>query len=216
MADVVITYETLFDVLRKEKGREELQQLPADFYGQVVAYLRKKRADVEAAGGFSAPGAQKALVQYRNVQKILRELSERRERKILEMALNRARTERNIVDTAPLLAEERRFFDDAAALLKASRQRLLEPLLDGEAPEGVTVPELREAPEKTAPEEAPAGPAEDLAARERCSIRFTAAVPKFLGLQGEVHGPFEPGDTAELPGKIAAVLVKKKRAELQE
>jgi len=239
MVDVVITYETLFDVLRKEKSREELQQLPTDFYGQVIVYLRQKQADVTAAGGYSSPAAQKPLIQFRNVQKILRELYERRERKILEMALNRARTERNLVDTTALLLEERRFFEDASEQLKAFRLRLLEPILRGEVPDGTVVPERavleeneREAgpreqfeasggaregaePDEQNPE--PRAPAvEDVSSKERCAVRFTAAVPKFLGLHGEVHGPFEPGDTAELPGKIAAVLIRKKRVELQE
>jgi DNA replication initiation complex subunit (GINS family) len=123
MVDVVITYETLFDVLRKEKSRDELQQLPGDFYGQLVAYLRQKRHDVEAAGGFNAPGSQKVLIQYKNVQKILRELYERRERKILEMAINRARTESNLIDRSALLQEEQDFFEKSSELLKEYKKK---------------------------------------------------------------------------------------------
>jgi DNA replication initiation complex subunit (GINS family) len=216
MVEVVISYETLFDVLRKEKSRDELQQLPADFYGQVVAYLRLKRTDVDAAGGFSSPQAQKALIQYRNVQKILRELYERRERKILEMALNRARTSSALIDTGAILAEERRLFDESSMTLRLFRASLLEPVLEGEAPPGVVVPSIvvREEPEaKPTSSESSVSP-EQVASRERCPVKFIASVPKFLGLAGEVHGPYEPGEQAELPGKIAAVLLRKKRVEL--
>ncbi len=221
MADVIIAYETLFDILRKEKSRQELQQLPADFYGQVVAYVRKKRAEVEAAGGVAAPAAQKPLIQFRNVQKILRELYERRERKVVEMALTRARTESNIVDTAPLLAQEKRLYEEAARLLSSCKQELLEPVLKGEAPDGVAVPELPPDSQTELPRDAEmkGGESEGLspeavATRESCTVTFVAAVPKFLGLKGEIHGPFEPGEKAELPGKIAAVLLKKRRIEV--
>lgn len=253
--DVVITYETLFDLLRKEKSQADLQELPKDFYGQAVAYLRQKERDVQQAGGFSSPTAQKVLLQFKNVQKILRELYERRERKIIEMALNRARSERNIIDTSLLLPEEQPFFEACASLLKETKGRILEPLLRGEAPAGTRVPEaesskltaepvvankegahedgakggqasMRNADEATThpipdeatthpvPEQKRATASPDIAARESCTVRFLVPVPKFLGLQGEVHGPFKPGDTATLPGKIAAVLLKKKRVEL--
>lgn len=221
MADVIITYETLFDILRKEKSRQDLQQLPEDFYGQAVAYVRKKRAEVEAAGGFGSPAAQKPLVQFRNVQKILRELYERRERKIIEMALNRARTESNIVDAAPLLSQEKRLYEEATRLLTTCKQELLEPTLKGEAPEGVVVPilpadqqvELSKAVAVTGGE-APGPTPEEVATRESCDVRFIHLMPRFFGLKGEVLGPFEPGERAELPGKIAAVLLKKRRVEI--
>ncbi len=230
MADAVITYETLFDVLRKEKSRDELQQLPSEFYGRVLGYLRQKRGDADMVGGLSSPSAQKPLIQYQNTLKILRELFERRERKILEMALNRARSERNLIDTAPLLAEERRFFDETSAHLRRFRADLLDLLLRGEAPLGVTAldPGIPNRDGLALEDAAPGGEGvppgsrpspvapEVIAAQERCAVRFIAAVPKFLGLSGEIHGPFEPGDTAELPGKVVSVLLKKRRVEIVE
>lgn len=237
MVDIVITYETLFDILRKEKSKSELQQLPADFYGQVVGYIRELHDAVEAAGGIAASGSQKSLVQLRNAQKILRELYERRERKILEMALNRARTESNIVDTSTLLSQEKPFYEESAGALSTNKTALLEPILRGEAPAGVTVPprgelgsERSEQDERgsergersdasrpslaTAPVDPNAPSPEEVAAQESCKVKFVVAVPKFLGLHGEVHGPFEPGETATLQGKIAAVLLKKRRVEI--
>jgi len=216
MVDVVITYETLFDLLRKEKSQAELQELPEDFYGQVVAYLRQKEADVKAAGGPAK--AQKALIQERNAKKILRELHERRERKIIEMAINRARSESNIIDTNPLLREEQGFYAQCAELFLSYKRRLLATVLEGGLPEGTTLPAAQETP--VVPDTATPSPASDsvhavdVSQQEACTVRFLSAVPRFLGLHGEVHGPFEPGQTAVLPGKIAALLLKKRRAEL--
>ena len=45
------------------------------------------------------------------------------------------------------------------------------------------------------------------------SIRFIKPVPKFLGTELEIYGPFEENDIASLPSRIAKVLIKKERAE---
>lgn len=214
--DIVITYETLFDILRKEKGREELQQLPESFYHQVVTYLQKKKQDVEAAGGFGAVKAQRAAIQYRNVEKILRELYERRERKIIEMALNRARTEKNLINTSLLLPEERAFFDESAALFERHRKELLLTVITGDMPPAAVAPPERteqQGPEEPAEAAAPDAPP-TIDESGPCKVKFLVKVPRFLGLKGEVHGPYAVGDEAELPGKIASILVKKKRAEV--
>ena len=41
--EVVITYETLFEILRREKTREELQKLPDNFHNDVGKYLSDKK-----------------------------------------------------------------------------------------------------------------------------------------------------------------------------
>ena len=45
------------------------------------------------------------------------------------------------------------------------------------------------------------------------SVRFTKSVPKFLGSELEIYGPYEENDIASLPSKIANILIKKERAE---
>ncbi len=251
--DVVITYETLFDLLRREKGRAELQELPKDFYGRVLLFLREKQASVADAGGFGAPQAQKLLIQYQNAQKIIRELYERRERKILEMCLNKARTASNLIDTSALLPEERPLFEEGVSFLASGRDRLLEPLLRGDLPEGASLPSEEPADGGVAgpddggvggasgrasddrvagvvagdgrdegPASTPAAPAGSGAAPptgslpDQCRVRFVAPVQRFLGLHGEVLGPFAVGAEASLSGKIVTVLLKKRLVELLE
>ena len=45
------------------------------------------------------------------------------------------------------------------------------------------------------------------------TIRFLSPVPKFVGEELEVYGPFEEDDVANLPFRIASLLIKKGRAE---
>jgi len=44
-------------------------------------------------------------------------------------------------------------------------------------------------------------------------VRFLHPVPKFVGRELEVYGPFEREDIANLPKEIAEVLIIKGRAE---
>ena len=44
-------------------------------------------------------------------------------------------------------------------------------------------------------------------------VRFLNAVPKFVGDDLKVYGPFEEEDMANLPEKVANVLIENKRVE---
>ena len=43
MGEVNITYETLFEILRREKNREELQKLDESFFNDVLNYVKEKK-----------------------------------------------------------------------------------------------------------------------------------------------------------------------------
>lgn len=212
---MVITYETLFDILRKEKSREDLQVLPATFYEEVRAFL------VQPARG----AGELAAIEYQNTKKILRELYDRRERKLLLLALNKARTDSAIIDPSLLLPEELPLFATLVAALKRHKDDLLVPLL-GRQQERVHAP-VHPAPfSRPVPHPSPAvvntAADDSLGARETmpveradgARVKFLVAVPKFLGKDATVFGPFKAGDEAELPRQIADILLKKNRIEI--
>lgn len=131
--DVALTYEKLYELLRREKGKEDLQQLDAAFLLQVVAYLREKDASYGQSltknDVFSMNERQRLQTELHNIHRLVKELYERREKKILEMALNRSRTSANIIDTTNLLAEERALFDQLVSNLDHFRVGVLQNLL---------------------------------------------------------------------------------------
>ena len=43
----IITYEKLYETLRNEKYKNELQKLDSDFFNSVVRYLDEKRSIIE-------------------------------------------------------------------------------------------------------------------------------------------------------------------------
>ena len=50
----------------------------------------------------------------------------------------------------------------------------------------------------------------------RYTIKFNQMVPKFLGRELEVYGPFDIDDVATLPNEISQILIKQGKAILVE
>ena len=229
--DINITYETLFDLLRREKSRAELQKLDNSFFEDVNSYIKEKNAilkDQQMKIGMSAIAEkEKTEKQIENIKSILKGLFERRQQKIVEMAIIKSRTSSDTTDYSALLKEEREMFDELFELLQNFKKKVLvrlvtapgfmqlrqekkepelikpEKLETAEETEGITKIEKKEAEIKEEAEEP----------ENTKLIRFIYSVPKFLGHYLEVYGPFEEDDTANLPEEIADILIKKGRAE---
>ena len=218
--EINITYETLFELLRREKNREELQKLDINFFVDVADYLKAKIELLKKPKDdiFAADERRKAELQLVNIQKILRELYERRERKIIDMALDNSKISSGIdisevVDTSNLLKEEKELFDNSLNLFNRFRKGILLNILDAK------LPEIEKKREVEADMDEPKEFVEDKDSLDKDKekdvklVRFLCAVPKFLGKDLEEYGPFEKEDTASLPKELADVLIKKERAE---
>ena len=74
--DVVITYESLYEMLRLEKFRKELQKIDQNYYENVTNYLKEKRDILKSQESkdsvFASKSISKTRKQIENVQKILR------------------------------------------------------------------------------------------------------------------------------------------------
>ena len=109
MDNIKITLETLYDILRNEKKREDLQKLESTFFIDVISYMREKQAflatkkDVDDL--FASGEKDKLEYEIRSIKRILKEIYEKREKKILDIALNRSRTGSEIIDTSSMLRE---------------------------------------------------------------------------------------------------------------
>jgi len=54
----------------------------------------------------------------------------------------------------------------------------------------------------------------DIIENKKSLVRFLHAVPKFVGVDMNVYGPYDNHDIANLPSNIAEVLISKERAEV--
>ncbi len=198
MDKVTVTYDSIFEILMREKGKEEIQKLSPEFFIDLVSYISQKRksVDTQAIDAFSLEEKERSAKQLQNITRMLVELYERREKKILNMAMIRSRTGADIVDTTPLLGEENMLYDAIVAQLDYYRQNILFKVLNAQpttAEKKEVLVENKDASMKV--------------------VRFLHAVPKFVGKELEVYGPYGEEDIASLPVEIAEILIEKGRAE---
>ncbi|MBI2143298.1 DNA replication complex GINS family protein [Candidatus Woesearchaeota archaeon] len=234
---ISVTYEALFDLVVREKSRDELQSLSPNFFAELVNYLNEKRSMLSV---LSAEEKERASRQLQNINRLIRELYDRREKKTINMALARSRAGADIVDTSSLLAEEKAMFDGLVSHLDLFRNAVLNSLLEAKEPRLgnedrqaraealAAASRIISSPATSAisgtsfgmhgsgkEEAAGAATAEAETAENNATklVRFLHPVPRFVGRELEVYGPFDQEDIANLPREIAEVLITKGRAE---
>ena len=238
MEDIKITLETLYDILRNEKKREDLQKLENSFFMDVVGYLREKKilfdSKQESNELFAAGERDKLEYELRSIKRILKEIYEKREKKIIDIALNRSRTGSDIIDTSSMLREEKDFYERLLIHLNTYRKSVLANLLMGELPgfiggeQGVvsekevkgeakeTIEKKDEPDEGTQQAPAPETPvineSKDSEDKKMTKIKFVHPMPSFVWKDMKVYGPFDEGEETEIYPEVAELIVRKGRA----
>ena len=208
--EINLTYETLFELLRREKNRVELQPLESSFYLDFIEYLKVKKQLLQekqsSLGPENSEELTKLMIQVDNINKILKELYERREKKIVNIALMSSRSKPGTTKEN-LLEIEDSFYHELIALFSKYRKGVLLNLLSQKAP-------IIEEIEQKSKEKQPSAsePQQDQESKE-VLVRFLSFVPKFLGEELETYGPFEADEMITLPLIIAKILIDKGKAE---
>ena len=195
--DAIITYEALYEILRKEKSSSELQLLDKNFFKEVIKYLQQKTSFFESAKEktsiFSATEIVKTKKQIENTKRLLKELYEKRESKVLQLALLSSRS--NIITDIDVLKEERAFYKEILDILNKYRKGILTNIL------AQNLPEIEEEIKRFKKQS------------ENKLVRIIQAVPKFVGDDLNIYGPYESEDIVNISSKIADLLIKKNKAE---
>jgi DNA replication initiation complex subunit (GINS family) len=184
----MITYQEIYDLLRKEKYNEALQELPKNFLVELAQYINEKREMInkETKSIFSDT-INMTRKQLDNTMAIIREIITLREKKILNLALVSSKTGVSKKDVENMLKYEKELFEAITKKLE-DNQINVDKTLNGENKEG-----------------------KDL--KNNLMIRFKEEVPKFLDLEGKEMGPFKRGDMANLSQDIAKILLEDEKAE---
>ncbi len=193
---MTITYETLYELLRTEKYKKELQTLSNTFLQDVIEYLQEKENIIqsqEQQDSLFSSEINKTKRQLENTKRILKELYERRERKIIDLALLSSRS-KEPQEISSMLPQEHEHFQNILTNLDIARNNILFSILSKK------LPSIKPKTIKTEN-------------KQNKTIRFVKSVPKFLDTELNIHGPFEKEDIASLPSKIANLLITKQRAE---
>ncbi|HDD71422.1 MAG TPA: DNA replication complex GINS family protein [Candidatus Aenigmarchaeota archaeon] len=172
MEEETITFELVRKIQREERDSPSLVKLPENFFEKVKNYLDQKRKLLEKKED------RKVALEVKNVERLVENIFDRRERKILNQALITVRTQ---IPPQNLTEEEKEFFEKVVEILKERRKKFFEKIFGrGEG---------------------------------KKKVRFKADVPEFVGIDGEVYGPFKEGEEAEIPPENARVLTQKGLAE---
>ncbi|MEW6063262.1 MAG: hypothetical protein AB1571_02750 [Nanoarchaeota archaeon] len=194
--DVVITYETIFEILRREKYREELQKLDENFYDNVAGYLGEKihflNSQKDKESIFSSE-LQKTQKQIDNLRRMLKELYDKRESKVIQLALFCARSNTK-KDYTNMLKKEIEIYDKVVDELKSIRGIVFNEMLNKKS----IVKEVKELKKNI---------------DKLKFVRFIKEVSSFVGEDLNTYGPFKAEDVANLPLKVANILIENKEAE---
>ncbi|MDP3918474.1 MAG: hypothetical protein Q8Q35_01035 [Nanoarchaeota archaeon] len=205
MSDFIITYEKLYEILRREKYRTEIQEVTDTFFEEVVKYMGEKKAILDSQSQkdsiFASKELEKTQTQIKNVQRILKELYEKRENKILQTALFASRSD-NPPDTSNMLPEELALFQELKGTLDSYRSGILINLLKNKSPQvDISHIVVEQKPLKTEEK------------TNTLRIQILEDVPEFVGPDLQIYGPYPKESTLDIPDMIANLLIQTKQAK---
>lgn len=205
MPDVIITYENLYELLRHEKMKPELQKVPDNFYIDVVKYLTEKSAILESQlkkeSVFASTEVERTQLQLRNVQRILREWYERREGKIVQAALFGARIG-TPQDTSTMLPQEVELYEALEQSLQQRREAILDAILRKEMPQMKT-----SEPQKVLKTEEETN---------EMRLEILEDIPEFVGPDLQIYGPYKKKQVIQVPLMIGSLLLQTRQAQNED
>ena len=196
----VITYETIRNAHRAEK-EDELQRLPEGFFTSVRNWFRLK----ENMHGTVD------LLENENAKKLLEDIINRRQKKIVLAALS---TSRGQMPPSGLNEEERKFFDDIVNLLKGFKGDMNEKFRSFDDIVQEKVQEAKRSIEDMKPV-VPENEQEsfEIKPNGKLLIKMLSDLPRFVGSDMQNYGPLANGDIVSIPEEIGKLLITRKVAE---
>ena len=205
----MITYQELRKIQAKERENSELQELGEDFIEEIVAYVAAKRNALKEVKGkdsvFSKDSASEIEQELRNVLNIIRDIYDRRQRKILSQAMISLRTG-SLEDTSKMFKFENEMYDKILTILKSYRSNFFEDILKRK-PKTKPTTETIKKPQDTMVKK----PQEEVVL-----LRITSDVPPFVWRDGETYGPFVGDDVVSMPKGVAEILLNTEKAKVVE
>ena len=183
----MITYNDLYDALRKERYSDELQVLPKNFVKEIRKYFEEKKQAGEKDDDLFSDITIKTKKKLENAISIFKELMVRRRKKILNLAFVASETGISKKDFANLLGFEKDLLDGIVKSLAKAEKNLNDEMSGHQEME-----------------------------QKYKLVRFLESVDAFLGMDGEEVGPFEKGEIANLEKEIVDILGKDGRVEIIE
>ncbi len=175
----MLNYNDLYELLRKEKYGETLQQLPKNFLNEVSLFLQDKREQSATQGDLFLDSVAKSKKQLENSIAIFKELISRRKKKLLQLAFIATETGIMKRDYETMLEFEKNLFEKFVNAFEEGDKYLLQVLH---------------------------GKKEQTQERYKLVI-FHRPVEQFVDMAGNVIGPFNEGTLLNVETEVASALV---------
>jgi len=180
----MLTYNDIYEALRKERYSEQLQKLPNSFISEISQYFKEKKQIANKEDDLFSESLIKTKKQLENAISIFKELILRRKKKLLNLSFVAAETGISKKDFENMMEFEKELFD-----------KLVSSLNEGDKSLNALMNDKKE--EKN----------------NHLMISFKEDVPEFLDLNGEKQGPFKKGDIANLQKQVAEILISDNKVE---
>lgn len=183
----MITYNDVYEAARKERYSEQLQPIRKNFISEVAKYLKEKRDISNKEDDVFSDVIVKTKKQLENAITLFKELMRIRRKKILNLVLIAAETGISKRDFENMLQIEKDLFEELMKNIEISDKAINDLLNGGEIQES-----------------------------SNTMILFLKNVDEFPDFEGNMKGPYEKGQIANLSKDVAKILVGDDRAEFLE
>jgi len=116
MPEEPITFEFIRKIQREEMTEPKLSKIPEDFYQKARDYLEQKKSIAEKKND------KLESLEVKNVERLLEDIFNRRETKMLNNAIITVRTD---IPPQNLIEDEKEFFESAVNMMRTQRERVL-------------------------------------------------------------------------------------------
>jgi len=175
----MLTYNDLYEILRKEKFNETLQPLPKNFLEDMSEYLNDKKEQSDKENSLFTDSIAKIKKQLENSIALFKELILRRKKKLLNLVFVAAETGIMKRDYENMLSSERDLFEKMVKAFEDSDKDMSNIFVSKKV---------------------------DSSKKSRMII-FNQAVEQFVDLTGTLAGPFATGELVNLENEVAEILV---------
>ena len=214
MAEEAITFDLIRKIQREEQKQPKLTKLPDNFYTSVAEYVANKKKLAETKED------KKSALEIKSIEMLVEDIFNRRERKIINTAINSARTG---IPPENMIDEEMAFYNGLLSFIKTRRNDILKDmfkvtLFEEEEPKQIDEEKEVKAVEKSEEKATEVAAilsstpvlttTAGISAKDMASlIVFKEDVPSFVGSDLKLYGPFKKGDIAKVPDENTKILI---------
>ncbi len=177
----MVDYDEIYEILRKEKYGETLQQLPDKFVEEFVKFIHTKKGNEVVRDDLLSSEPMQARKELENALAMFKELMLRRKKKLLNLVFVAAETGIMKKDYENMLSFEKDLFDKLVKAIDEGDKELNDLLHDN--------------------------PLDSKKSGGNRLLMFNQEVEEFVDMKGEAVGPFASGELVNLGAEVAEVLV---------